>query len=96
MQEKLIQIRLGIQHVQDLTQPEDLGPGGVPNEATDLQVLKRWIVQEKENLSFAFRGAITHSMKSFADPGIDLLNLDFRQSVIESAVAPLLVELHYL
>lgn len=92
----LLHIRLGIQRVQDLTRPEDLGPGGVPNEATDLQVLKRWIVQEKGNLSFAFRGTITHCMKCFADPGIDLLDLDFLQSVIESVVAPLLVELHYL
>lgn len=44
----------------------------------------------------AFRGAITHCMKCFADPDTDLKDVVFRQSLIDVIVAPLLDELHYL
>ncbi|KAK5656925.1 hypothetical protein OQA88_3447 [Cercophora sp. LCS_1] len=88
----LLQIRFGgkIQHYSQNT-----GRGQV-DEFADLQILKRWVHQEKGNLSFAFRGAITHCMKCFADPDADLEDLAFRQSVIDLVVAPLLEELHFL
>lgn len=54
------------------------------------------ILREKGNLSFAFRGAITHCMKCFADPDTNLKDAAFRQSVIDFVVVPLLDELHYL
>ncbi|KAK1750544.1 hypothetical protein QBC47DRAFT_118880 [Echria macrotheca] len=88
----LLQIRSG-----GRVEPQgvDMGLGG-PNEMTELQTLKRWVLQEKGNLSIAFRGAITHCMKCFADPDTDLKDVAFRQSLIDVIVAPLLDELHYL
>lgn len=94
----LAKILLEIQcssRIEDLRRFEDLGPSALPNEATDLQTLKRWIEQEKGNISFAFRGAIAYCMKGFADPDTDLNDVAFRQSVVESVVVPLLEELHY-
>lgn len=91
----LLEIRSS-RRIGDLRRKEDLGPGATPNEVTDLQTLKRWIEQEKGNLSFAFRGAITYCMMSFADPDSNLKDLGFRETVIGKVVAPLLEELHFL
>ncbi len=91
----LLEIRTS-RRIEDQRRSEDMGPGALPNEATDLQTLKRWVQQEKGNLSFAFRDAIKYCMKCFADPDIDFKDLAFRQSVIEGVVAPLLEELHFL
>jgi hypothetical protein len=91
----LLEIRSS-RRIEDLRQAEDLGPTALPNEATDLQTLKRWIQQEKGNLSFAFRDAIKYCMRCFADPDTDLKDLACRQSVIEGVVVPLLEELQYL
>ncbi len=91
----LLEIRTS-RRIEDLRRSEDMGPNALPNEATDLQTLKRWVQQEKGNLSFAFRDAIKYCMKCFADPDIDFKDLAFRQSVIEGVVVPLLEELHFL
>lgn len=91
----LLEIRSS-RRIEHLRRCEDLGPDALPNEATDLQTLKRWIQQEKGNLSFAFRDAVKYCMKCFADPDTDLKDLAFRQSVIEGVVVPLLEELDYL
>ncbi len=50
----LLRIRT-CRRIEDLRRSEDMGLNALPNEATDLQTLKRWIQQEKGNLSFAFR-----------------------------------------
>lgn len=91
----LLEIRSS-RRIEELRTWDDLGPNAIPNEATDLQTLKRWIAREKGNLSFAFRGAIGYCMKCFADPDTDLEDLEFRQGVIDSVVVPLLEELRYL
>jgi hypothetical protein len=88
----LLEIRSS-RRIADLRRGEDLGPDAVPNEATDLQTLKRWVQLEKGSLSFAFRGAVAYCMKCFADPDADLSDLAFRQGVVEGVVVPLLEEL---
>ena len=90
----LLEIRFN-DRIELLQRQGDLGPDTLPNEATDLRTLKRWVVKEKGNLSFAFRDAITFFMKCFADPSADLQDITFRQSIVDKVVVPLLEELHY-
>ncbi len=91
----LLEIRTG-RRIEELRRSEDMGPQAVPNEATDLQTLKRWIQQENGNLSFAFRDAVLYCMKGFVDPFADFKDLAFRQNVIEGVVVPLMEELRDL
>jgi hypothetical protein len=88
----LLEIQSG-RRIESLRQTTDLGPGARPNEATDLQTLKRWVRLEKGNLSFAFREAVLYCMKGFADPDTDLGDLGCRAGVVEGVVVPLEEEL---
>ncbi|OCL12164.1 hypothetical protein AOQ84DRAFT_285759 [Glonium stellatum] len=63
------------------------------NELDDLGIVKRWIGQEKGNLSWAFQNAVSHCMKCFVDPSANLNNADFRQGVIDQVLLPLQDEL---
>jgi hypothetical protein len=90
----LLEVRFS-QRIEDRRRSEDLGPDSKPNEATAIQTLKQWISQEKGNLSWAFRDAVSHCMKSFADPNADLQDPEFRQGVIDNVIVPLMNELHH-
>ncbi|RYO79131.1 hypothetical protein DL762_008325 [Monosporascus cannonballus] len=95
----LVRILLSIRfnnRIEELRQSSDTGPNAVRNEARDLQTLKRWVTQEKGNLSWAFKDAVSYCMRCFADPTADLEDPDFRHGVIDNVVAPLLEELTYL
>ncbi|RYP13602.1 hypothetical protein DL765_006803 [Monosporascus sp. GIB2] len=91
----LLSIRFN-NRIEELRQSSDTGPNAVRNEASDLQTLKRWVTQEKGNLSWAFKDAVSYCMRCFADPTADLEDPDFRHGVIDNVVAPLLEELTYL
>ncbi|KAK3342184.1 hypothetical protein B0T25DRAFT_574487 [Lasiosphaeria hispida] len=54
--------------IEDLRRSEDFGPHSLPNEATDLQTLKRWMVQERGNLSFASRHRAKTTTKAHDAP----------------------------
>ena len=65
------------------------------NEATDIQTLMRWMTEEKGNLSFTYRDAVSHCIKCSVDPSTNLQDLLFRQALVDKVVVPLLEELHY-
>lgn len=93
----LVEICSG-QPIESLRHPEDLGPSGEPNEITNLQAIRRWILEQenKGNLTPAFRSAISHCLKCFVDPTASLQNPDFRRTVEEQVIAPLEDEMNYL
>ncbi|KAI1877379.1 hypothetical protein JX265_003387 [Neoarthrinium moseri] len=88
----LLTIRLN-SCIDDLLQEDDLGPAAKPNEATDIRILQRWMIEEQGNLSFQLKDAVSYCMKTFAVPGADLRSPDARQEVLENVVAPLVEEL---
>ena len=77
--------------VEDLRLPEDLGPNNQPNEPTNMQVTRRWILEQKEkgDLTFGFYSAISQCLRCFADPTASLQNSDFRRTIEEQVLAPL-------
>ncbi|KAM5361677.1 hypothetical protein ACJZ2D_012954 [Fusarium nematophilum] len=89
----LLEIRLN-DRVQQSS--EDLGEDGQPNEATEIQMLGRWIRQEEENLSHAWLDAVTCCMKCSTDPFPKLQDPEYRQTMLNGIVVPLFEELHIL
>jgi hypothetical protein len=92
----LLEIFCG-QSIEDRRQEENPNANINPNDVSDVGVLRRWIkAKEKEgSLSWASKDAISHCIACFADPRADLHDSNFRQSVIDKVVVPLLGELHH-
>ena len=86
------------QPIENLRLPEDLGPNNEPNELSNLQAARRWILEQKNkgDLTFAFYSAISHCLKCFVDPTASLQNTDFRRTVEEQVLAPLEEEMNFL
>ncbi|ORY19506.1 hypothetical protein BCR34DRAFT_620960 [Clohesyomyces aquaticus] len=84
--------------VESMRRPEDLGPDANANSLTDFLVVRRWIQEQKDsgNLTLGFYSAISHCLKSFADPTSSLLNEDVRMTVEERVLAPLQQEMRIL
>lgn len=93
----LIEINAG-QPIESLRLPGDLIPDSEPNELTDLQASRRWVLEQKDkgNLTIGFSSAISHCLKCFVDPNASLQNLDFRKAVEEHVLAPLEEEFSFL
>jgi hypothetical protein len=70
-------------------------PGNKNGHANDFLELKRWIVREKGNLSFAYRDAVSYCMQCAVNPAIELKDARFRQKMVDYIVVPLLNELDY-
>lgn len=88
----LLEIRLS-RHIEDALRKEYLGPGGLPNEATNLQLLQKWVWEQEGNLSFAFKDAISFCMRCFADPFTNLADDTCRSAIVNNVVVPLMDEL---
>jgi hypothetical protein len=71
----------------------DLPSASVPNVFASLAIAQQWVTSERENLSAAFLGAISHCLRSFADPRSSLQDSVFLQTAVEEIVVPLQVEL---
>jgi hypothetical protein len=86
----LLEINYG-QSIENLRRPEDLGPNHKPNELSNLQAAKRWMIEQndKGNLSWAFSNAISHCLKCFVDPTASLHNPEFCKTIEEQVLAPL-------
>ncbi|KAM4063740.1 hypothetical protein HRG_006855 [Hirsutella rhossiliensis] len=93
----LLEIRFGIP-IERRQQPEDLGPDGEANEATDLTTAGRWLRREadKGSLSTAFLQAITYCLKCYIDPSATFGNPDFSKAVEDKVLEPLDREMKYL
>ncbi|KAF5020851.1 hypothetical protein F66182_7106 [Fusarium sp. NRRL 66182] len=63
--------------------------------AGDFLELKKWIIQEKGNLSFAYRDAVAYCMQCAANPAAKLKDAGFREKMVDRVVVPLLDELDY-
>lgn len=57
-------------------------------EATDIQTLVQWMAEEKGNLSFTYRDAVSHCLKCSVDPTTNLRNPMFRQALVDKVVVP--------
>ncbi|KAF2715052.1 hypothetical protein K504DRAFT_365978 [Pleomassaria siparia CBS 279.74] len=68
-------------------QPSDLNPWNLCAMAYE------WTDGERENLSAAFLGAITHCLRCFSDPAASLSDSEFLQAAVEGIVLPLQDEL---
>ena len=79
------------QPLESMRLPGDLVPDSEPNELTDLQAGRRWVLEQKNkgNLTLGFSSAISHCLKCFVDPTASLQNPDFRRAVEEQVLAPL-------
>ncbi|KAF4960066.1 hypothetical protein FSARC_10561 [Fusarium sarcochroum] len=73
----------------------DLAQAREFDRVRDSQVLNKWIVQEKGNLSFAHYDAIQFCIVSSNNNDADLWDLRFRQVMLDKVVAPLVDELNY-
>ena len=84
--------------IEKLRLPGDAVPDSEPNELTDLQVSRRWILEQKNkgDLTHAFYSAISHCLKCFVDPTASLQNPDSRRAVEEQILEPLEEELNFL
>lgn len=82
------------QTIESRKQEEDLEMSVKPGDVADLCVLRRWLkLKEKEgDISLASKDAIAHLITCFADPRADLGESDFRQSIIDRVMIPLIGE----
>ncbi|OCL09405.1 hypothetical protein AOQ84DRAFT_438997 [Glonium stellatum] len=84
------------QTIEDRKQDENLNAEDGPSDVSDLGVLRRWI-RDKQNegsISLASKDAVSHCISCFADPRTDLKDPDFRKSMIDKVIVPLLDELY--
>ncbi|KAF2465073.1 uncharacterized protein BDR25DRAFT_295894 [Lindgomyces ingoldianus] len=93
----LVEITSG-RSIESMRLREDLGPNGYANEVTDLQVARRWLLEQKNsgNLTLGFESAISHCLKSYVDPTSRLRSEDFRGTVKNEVLAPLRREMSLL
>ncbi|EXF84066.1 hypothetical protein CFIO01_11620 [Colletotrichum fioriniae PJ7] len=84
--------------IEDLRQPEDLGPNGEVNVGTDLSTARRWLDTQVRlgNLSNGFTSAITYCLQSYLDPTASLEDGQFLQSVQNRVLEPLEREMQLL
>jgi hypothetical protein len=85
------------QPIEHLWRPEYLGPNNQPNEITNLQAVQRWLEEQAQrgDLSYGFSSAIRHCLRSSVDPTASLRNLEFRRTVEEQVLAPLVEEMSF-
>ncbi|EER25963.1 hypothetical protein D8B26_008293 [Coccidioides posadasii str. Silveira] len=86
----LLEISCG-QPIEKLRQADDLGPDNKPNELSDLNTVRRWLMTQKNkgDISFAFYSAISHCLKCYVDPASNLEDMEFARNIEEQILAPL-------
>ncbi|KAF2671657.1 hypothetical protein BT63DRAFT_452161 [Microthyrium microscopicum] len=86
----LLEISHG-QHVENLRQPEALGPSQEAEELSDLSAVRRWPLEQKikGDISLAFYATISYCLKCFVGLKANLDESDFSRSIEESRLAPL-------
>ena len=86
------------QPLESMRLPGDLVPDSEPNELTEPQAGRRWVLEQKNKgyLTLGFYSAISHCLNCFVDPTANLQNPDFRRAVEEHVLAPLEEEFSFL
>ncbi|KAI9699903.1 MAG: hypothetical protein M1820_006965 [Bogoriella megaspora] len=84
--------------IEHLRRAEDTSPNNERNELIDLQILRRWMLEQKNKgeLTFAFYSAIAHCLKCFVDPTASLQNPEFRTTIESQILSPLEEEMAFL
>lgn len=70
--------------------PADSGPN---QSFSDLQTVRRWVQQDKEEMPIGFYKAVSFCIACFASPDVDLQDNGFRQTVVDQVIVPLKEEL---
>ncbi|THZ18496.1 hypothetical protein D6C91_05489 [Aureobasidium pullulans] len=60
---------------------------------SDLQTVRRWMRQDKEEMPIGFHKAVSFCIGCFASPNVDLQDTTFRQMVVDQVIVPLKDEL---
>lgn len=56
---------------------------------SDLQTVRCWIREEREEMPIGFYKAVCFCISCFASPNVDLLDTEFRQTVVNEVIVPL-------
>lgn len=65
-----------------------------PNQSfSDLQTVRRWVQQDKEEMPIGFYKAVSFCIGCFANTDVDLQDRNFRQTVVDQVIVPLKDEL---
>ncbi|KAH0370307.1 hypothetical protein KCU65_g2602, partial [Aureobasidium melanogenum] len=70
--------------------PADSGPN---QSFSDLQTVRRWVQQDKEEMPIGFYKAVSFCIGCFASTNVDLQDNGFRQTVVDQVIVPLKDEL---
>jgi hypothetical protein len=68
----------------------DAGPS---QSFSDLQTVRRWVQQDKEEMPIGFYKAVSFCIGCFASTNVDLQDKSFRQTVVDQVIVPLKDEL---
>jgi hypothetical protein len=68
----------------------DSGPS---QSFSDLQTVRRWVQQDKEEMPIGFYKAVSFCISCFASTNVDLQDNSFRQTVVDQVIVPLKDEL---
>ncbi|KAL1303415.1 hypothetical protein AAFC00_006806 [Neodothiora populina] len=87
-------LRLGILLLEiffreSVDEHRDPAQSGSNQSYTDLTIARRWVKEDKAEMSKAFYEAVSYCIMSFANPDADLADATFRQEVVDHVVIPL-------
>ncbi|GAB7349706.1 hypothetical protein MBLNU459_g0447t1 [Dothideomycetes sp. NU459] len=74
---------------EPLSQHREAGDGGADQSFADLKAARRWVQEDKEDMTAAFHQAISYCIGCFANPNVDLSDAAFRQQIVDQVVIPL-------
>jgi hypothetical protein len=69
------------------------GDAGPSQSFSDLQTVRRWVQQDKEEMPIGFYRAVSFCIGCFASTNVDLQDNSFRQTVVDQVIVPLKDEL---
>lgn len=82
-------ILLEIFFKEPLSQHREPADSGSDQSFADLKTARRWVQEDKEDMTAAFHQAVSYCIGCFANPDVDLKDAAFQKQVVDQVIIPL-------